>query len=193
MSKEITNIPCPCEVEVEKYLRKWETLGNYVLQEKAIVEIFAQRPTNQMIEDVLIKVCLLNDFYSTNILDTFRVAKHILNLDIDKRLKAGNLGLINDIAIVTMKNGKSRNFYSFASKYCAHHQADVYAIFDSFVQKDLLYFAKKDKFCEFKRDDLKNYKEFSRILREFIKFYNLKRYSLRQIDQYLWLLGKEYL
>ncbi|WP_291936197.1 hypothetical protein [Campylobacter sp.] len=174
-------------------MRKWEALGNYVLQEKAIVEIFAQRPTNQMIEDVLIKVCLLNDFYSTNILDTFRVAKHILNLDIDKRLKAGDLGLINNIAIVTMKNGKSRNFYSFASKYCSHHQADVYAIFDSFVQKDLLYFAKKDKFCEFKRDNLKNYKEFSRILREFIKFYNLKRYSLRQIDQYLWLLGKEYL
>lgn len=193
MNKEIANIPRPCEAEVEKYLRKWKTLGNYVLQEKAIVEIFAQRPRNQAIEDVLIKVCLLNDFYSTNILDTFKVAKHILNLDIDKRLKAGDLDLINDIAIVTMKNGKSRNFYSFSSKYCAHHQADVYAIFDSFVQKDLLYFAKKDKFCEFKRNDLKNYKEFSRILQEFIKFYDLKRYSLRQIDQYLWLLGKEYL
>ena len=107
------------------------------------MEIFAQRPTNQMIEDVLIKVCLLNDFYSTNILDTFRVAKHILNLDIDKRLKAGDLGLINDIAIVTMKSSKSRNFYSFASKYCAHHQANIYAIFDFFVQKKIFYTLQK--------------------------------------------------
>ena len=56
----------------------------------------------------------------------------------------------------------------------------------------LVYFKTKDKFAKFKRDDLKDYVKFKNILLEFKKFYNIEEYSLRDIDKYLWIAGKEY-
>ena len=43
----------------------------------------------------------------------FSVAKHILELDIDERLRTGDLSLVNDIAEVKELD---RTFYSFATK-----------------------------------------------------------------------------
>ena len=48
-------------------------------------------PENKQIEDILIKCSTLNDFYSTNIFSIFPVAKHILQLDIDKIYNELNL------------------------------------------------------------------------------------------------------
>ena len=36
------------------------------------------------------------------------------------------------------------------------------------------------------------YLKFNEILRSFIEFYNLEEYNIKQIDKYLWQLGKEY-
>ena len=77
-------------------------------------------PENKTIEDILLKAATLNDFYSTNIFSIFPVAKHILELDIDTRLMNGDLTLVDDLPTV-MIGGKERHFYSFASKYCSHH------------------------------------------------------------------------
>lgn len=86
----------------------------------------------------MIKSCLLNDFYSTNIFDIFTVSKHIITVpNIDERLKNGDLSLVGEIAKVQMKDGNIRNFYSFASKYCSHHNVKAFPIFDSFIEKML--------------------------------------------------------
>lgn len=78
-------IPTPSIDEVEKYLKKWDSLENYVLQENSLNKLFYELvPNNKCMEDVLIKASTLNDFYSTNIFSIFPVAKHILNLDIDE-------------------------------------------------------------------------------------------------------------
>jgi len=180
----------PCKEEVEKYLIKWNTLENYVLQEKSLDKLFFDIiPENNEIEDVLIKCSTLNDFYSTNIFSIFPVAKKIYNLNIDERLKKGDLTLVNDITYVEELN---KHFYSFATKYCSHHNPHVYPIYDSYVDKILRYFRKEDNFCKFKNDDLKNYLKFNEILQSFIEFYNLKEYNIKQIDKYLWQLGKKY-
>lgn len=111
----------PSEAEVKKYLNKWDSLENYVLQESALDKLFFNTyPNNKDINDILIKAAALNDFYSTNIFSIFPVAKHILNLNIDERLKNKDISLVNDIAKVEI-NGKVKNFYSFATKYCSHH------------------------------------------------------------------------
>ena len=100
------NIPRPCKEEVIKYLNKWDSLENYVLQEKSLDKLFINTyPNNIEIEDILIKVSSLNDFYSTNIFSVFPVAKHILELNIDKRLKRKDTTLVNDISNVEI-NGK---------------------------------------------------------------------------------------
>ena len=130
-------------------------------------------------------------FYSTNIFAIFPVAKHILNLQIDNRLKSKDVTLVNDIANVSI-NGTKKNFYSFASKYCSHHDPINYPIYDSYVEKILLYFKEKDNFLNFKVNDLKDYKKFKKILIEFKKYYDVNNYSLKDIDRYIWQLGKEY-
>ena len=152
-------------------------------------------PNNTNLEDIMIKCSVLNDFYSTNIYDIKPVAKHIKELNIDERLKAWDPKLVNDIAKVNM-NGKDRNLYSFATKYCSHHNFKEYPIYDDYVAKVLLYFQKKDKFYEnwFKWIDLKDYSKFKSILLSFISFYNLEFNELdsrlKDLDRYLWLLGK---
>ena len=186
------NIPRPCKSEVEKYLNRWDSLENSVLQESSLYKLFHKTyPKNNDINDILIKASSLNDFYSTNIFSIFPVAKHILKLDIDKRLKNGDTTLVNDIANVTI-GGINKHFYSFATKYCSHHNADDFPIYDSFVEKVLLHFKKIDKFEQFSASDLKDYSKFKNILISFKKFYNIDKYGLKDIDRYLWQLGKEY-
>ena len=192
MEENMIEIPTPCKEEVIKYLKLWDSVENYAVQEKSLDKLFFHTyPNNIAIEEILIKASSLNDFYSTNIYSIFTVAKHILNLNIDERLKNGDETLVDDIANVTI-NGKEKYFYSFATKYCSHHFPTVYPIYDRYVEKVLLYFKKKDKFYTFKKEDLKNYKKYKEILINFKKFYEIDEYNLKDVDRYLWQLGKEY-
>lgn len=186
----MVNIPKPSVEEVEKYLKQWNTLENYVNQENSLNKLFLDvLPENKLIEDILIKCSTLNDFYSTNIFSIFPVAKHIHQLDIDKRLKEGDLTLVNDIANVKELD---RRFYSFASKYCSHHNPEQFPIYDSYVNKILMHFKRVDKFAKFTNNNLKDYVIFKKVLSDFKTYYSLEQYSLKELDKYLWLLGKEY-
>jgi hypothetical protein len=193
MMKQVVQIPTPSVERVSLYLKTWDSLENYVLQESSLRKLFTQTyPCNVEMDDILIKVCSLNDFYSTNIFSPFIVAKHIANLSIDKRLASNDFTLVNEIAFVPVNDNKKINFYSFATKYCSHHKPDEYPIFDNFVEKMLLFFKEKDTFFNFKKENLKEYPTYRKILIEFRKFYGLEGFTLKQIDQYLWQAGKEY-
>ena len=186
------NIPKPNKKEVQKYLDKWDSLESYVLQENALDKLFFETyPKNTDISDILIKASALNDFYSTNIFSIFPVAKHILNLNIDDRLVKGDETLVNDISNIII-NGKLKHFYSFATKYCSHHFPKIFPIYDSYVEKILLYFKKKDNFAQFKKDNLKEYKVFKDTLVKFKKYYDIDEFNLKDIDRYIWQLGKDY-
>lgn len=185
-------IPTPSKEQVDFYLARWNDLENYHLQEVALNKLFLNLcPKNTDITDVLLKVSTLNDFYSTNIFSVYPVAKHIHSLGIDARLKAGDVTLVNDIKRITI-NGTERNFYSFASKYCSHHNPFDYPIYDSYVDKVLCYFRNRDGFTSFKTDDLKDYVIFKGALIDFRAFYGLENYDLKEIDKYIWQIGKIY-
>lgn len=192
VKKNTVLLPKPCVKQIEYYLQKWDSLENYHLQEDALDKLFIDLcPENKDLSDILIKVSTLNDFYSTNIFSVYPVAKKILSLDIDDRLQAGDVTLVEDIMQVTI-DGKQKNFYSFSTKYCSHHNPLNYPIYDSYVEKVLVYFRDKDGFDVFNRVELKNYAKFKSILIEFGKFYGLEQYNLKQIDKYIWQLGKEH-
>lgn len=181
----------PTPSVVQRFLARWNTLESYVLQEQALKLLFTEFcPSNSMVEHVLLKVSALNDFYSTNIFNKYAVAKHISGLAFDSRLLASDLSLVNDIALVTIA-GKPRNFYSFASKYCSHHKPPAYPIYDQYVEKMLLHFCKRDRFHVFSRRDLKSYATFVEVILAFRDYYNLQAFTLRQVDVYLWLGGKQ--
>ncbi|MCF0253643.1 MAG: hypothetical protein HUK26_04840, partial [Duodenibacillus sp.] len=150
MAKRVDpKVPNPSVKQVEFYLKQWDGLENYHLQEDALDKLFFElSPENKDMSGILLKVVALNDFYSTNIFSVYPVAKHILSLDIDARLKAGDVTLVSDIQKVTI-NGVEKHFYSFATKYCSHHRPLDFPIYDSYVKKVLCYFRNRDKFNEF--------------------------------------------
>ena len=181
----------PSKRLVQYYLTKWNSLENYKLQESSLNLLFNQlSPKNDTIESILLKVSTLNDFYSTNIFDTYTVAKHILKLNIDNDLNNSSKKIVNKIALVSMKN-RNINFYSFATKYCSHHKPEVYPICDYYVERILIDSKKHHNFSIFKKKDLKDYTIFVQIVKEFQSFYNLQEFSIREVDLFLWQYGKE--
>jgi len=190
--KRDVDVPKPSIEQVDFYLAKWNGLENYHLQENALNKLFFELcASNTDVTDILLKASTLNDFYSTNIFSIYPIAKHICALNIDSRLKSGDVTLVNDIQHVTIGDTE-KNFYSFASKYCSHHNPLAYPIYDSYVDKVLRYFRNKDGFSDFQDGELKNYIRFKGILIDFRVFYGLDKYNLKQIDQYIWQLGKDY-
>lgn len=182
----------PSVKDAEWFIDNWKELPNYYNQEIALNKLFMEIcKHNDCIEDILIKCSSLNDFYSTNIFDIHTVAQHILSLKIDKRLENGDLSLVNKIAHVEV-NGKDHFFYSFATKYCSHHQPECYAIYDRYVEKVLLSMNSRDPFMDFKVEDLKDYETYMKVIKAFQQRYSLTQYSIKQLDQYLWQLGKWY-
>jgi len=182
------DVPSPSNEQVDYYLEKWIELENYRLQEDALNKLFFELcPQNTDIADILLKASTLNNFYSTNIFSIYPVAKHIHELNIDSRLEVGDVGLVVDIQQVKIGE-KKKNFYSFATKYCSHHNP----IYDSYVDEVLRHFRNRDGFSGFRDADLKNYEKFKSALIKFQKFYNLEDYNLKQIDQYIWQLGKDF-
>lgn len=182
----------PTPEVIHEYLKKWDSLVKYQLHEKSLNELFNVYCQNNIdLYKIILKVSALNDFYSTNILDTYSVALHIHSMNIDERLDRSDLSLVNQIAKIKIKD-KEINFYSFATKYCSHHYPDVYPIYDSFVSKMLTAYKKKDKFDQFTLVDMKNYEKFVRVVYNFRQFYKLEEFTIRQIDIFLWILGKEF-
>lgn len=185
------NVPEPSIELVNHYLKQWDNLEDYSSQEEAVNRVFRDYNSNKELENILIKCSILNDFYSTNIFKIYPVAKHIQSLNIDTRLKEGDSTLVDEIAKITI-GGKTKNFYSFASKFCSHHNQLDFPIYDSYVHKVLKYYRKVDRFYDFEENDLKVYPKFKNILIEFRSFYKLDKYNLKELDKYLWQFGKEY-
>ena len=194
MKTEIT-LDAPTNELLDKYIDQFNNDERYSLADQAIINLFASFPENKKIEDIILKTSVVNDLYSTNILGIFKMAKHIQQLQIDQDLKKGSPSVVSKIAtghgIKTKKNNKELNFYSFATKYCNWHNTDSYAIYDSFVEKILLAYKRKDNFYEFKQSDLKDFEKFKLIIQNFVDYYSLGKHGLKRIDKFLWIYGKE--
>ena len=180
---------------IESYIKKFNQDDRYYPADQAITKLFQAFPANVHLEDILLKISVLNDLYSTNILGTFAMAKHIQKLKIDDALEKGDPYIVNKIAIGhnirSSKTNKELNFYSFATKYCNWHNLEHYAIYDSFVEKILLAYKRADKFTNFTKLELKDFPIFKRVIQDFIGFYGLNGHNLKEIDKFLWMYGKE--
>ena len=185
----------PTVDEVKEYLKLWKKNEDANNKELALNKLFHELcPENKNIEDILIKCSTLNDFYSTNIYDIYSVALHIKKQNIDERLRIGDPNLIKDIAKVKVGKSKTkRTFYSFATKYCSHHQEESYPIYDSYVEQVLWGLKKRgDGYSIFKREDLKHYEKYKKVIDDFRNHYGLIEFTYKEIDQYLWQIGKKY-
>ena len=185
----------PTNKLVDEYIDKFNKNERYYLADQAIINLFQKFPENKILEDILLKISVINNLYSTHILDTFKMAKHIKNLQIDNALNKADPLIVNKIAkghgIPNRKGTDDINFYSFATKYCNWHNKAEYPIYDGFVHRILIAYQNKDRFSDFNINDLKDYKIFKKIIADFINKYLLKQYNLKEIDKFLWIYGKE--
>ncbi len=187
------NIPTPSAELVSASLVERNKIEDYILQERALNKLFHELcPDNHYIENILLKCSCLNYFYSTQIFSIFHVAQNIFSLeDVDTRLKQGDLSLVSEIQRVTIDD-KVRKFYSFATKYCCHHNANAFPIYDSYIDKTLRYFKKIDSFTTFENEDLREYAQYVEILNLFKKYYDIESFTIRDVDWFLWQFGKKH-
>lgn len=188
-SKRDIDLPFPTSELIEKYNDEWTKLKKYPKQEKILEDLFSNSD-NSIIETILTKTIYLNEFYSTHLDDVVGMATHIEDLTIDSKLKANDLTLVEDIANTP---NKMKNAYSFASKYCSWHKPDVYPILDSYAKGVLYKMNKEYGFMpQFTKNDISySYLFYCKVYDNFIKYFNLQNYNLKQIDRFLWLFGKE--
>ncbi len=191
----MNQLETPTNQLILKYITKFENDERYSATDKAIIKLIEKFPNNSDFEGILLKCSVINNLYSTNIFDIYRMAKNILQLNIDNKLLEGSANIVNEIAIghgIPKPNGDGdRNFYSFATKYCNWHNKNEYPIYDTFVEKILLAYRAKNNFSNFKTADLKDYKEFKKVIIDFKNYYSITQFDLKEIDKFLWIYGKE--
>ncbi|STZ00975.1 Uncharacterised protein [Moraxella lacunata] len=64
-------------------------------------------------------------------------------------------------------------------------------VYDSFVDEMLWHFQKTYQFSNFHRKDLKNYQRFIETLLDFKRYFDLNDVGFKELDRYLWQLGKD--
>ena len=189
------------------------------LQEDLLAEMFQKNTItkeNKNLDIILIKVTLLNSFYSTMIKnkDLVALARYIESLNFDEKLTQygdkPNVELVHELAYgirdyVIKKD--INNIYSFASKYCAWHEPDLYPIVDSYT-KGVLYKINKELNL-WKTIPHNNSAGFKRITHDALNHYDVyydlymgvlsyvkEEYkltlSLKQLDIFMYEYGKEH-
>lgn len=186
------SVELPSKELVDKWLDNWDRTEGYPQQESALDKLFLRTfPNNSELDDILIKVCTLNDFYSTNIYKVIDVARIIKEIGIDNDLYSETVKpkLIDELNQKVFEQ-TGRHIYSFASKYFSHHRPKLYPIYDSYVDKMLRFYRDIDKKIVFNDDDLLSYSGFYDAINQFIVNYHLENYTVKEIDKTLWQMGK---
>lgn len=163
----------------------------YAVVERALAELFRQYPTNDDEAYVLLKVVALNRLYSAHILAVEDVARLIYEYrqEVDGALKADppSPEAVDKIVELTIL-GTGRRFWSFATKYCSWHRPESYPIWDSRVARYL----RSLQGSRFTRpDNWTHYREFVVLMNQFRDFYNLRSFTFKEIDKFLFLSGEE--
>ncbi|WP_019011206.1 hypothetical protein [Deinococcus aquatilis] len=164
--------------------------------EAALQSLLQAFPANTVTAEILLKVVVINQIYSTGIFAVQPVAERIQAANIDAALQVGDPSVVHHIdrlQFITAQGKQiDRSIYSFATKYCALHQPQHYPIYDGLISSKLLAYQKQDSFSpvNFKDTDLRDYLTFKAVVLQFQVHYHLTGVSLRDIDQFLWTLGK---
>ena len=157
------------------------------LAEDALRQLRECFPRNVDPAHVIVKVIALNRLYSARVLDKDieMVARGIAERPIDPLLNEGSPKAVELIIGCCSE----RRYYSFATKFCSWHNPEAYVIHDGNVNKCLWRYQKRDKFSRFRRDDLYDYEQLTRIIGAFKDHYELHSFTSKEIDKFLWRIG----
>jgi hypothetical protein len=105
------NLKIPTRELIEKYIDKFNKKPTYLDDDKAIDTLVKTFPKNDKIEEIILKVYIINFIYKTRIFKPYYVAKNILEKRIDGKLMNGDSSVVDDIATghkIMVKTGKTK-------------------------------------------------------------------------------------
>jgi len=160
--------------------------------EHALAELFRQYPQNTDLRHVLLKVVAVNSLYHTCIYALDTVARHIHahGAEVDAAFDTGSPHIVDQIAKVKVQ-GKTHNFFAFATKYASWHQPEKFPIYDSRVDSYLWTLQQQKPFAPaFMHPHLWDYPRFHTIAVAFRDTYGLSAFTFKEIDKFLYLQGE---
>ena len=164
----------------------------FAAADRILSRVFSHHPQNDRIDDVLMKVVLLNGLYNTNVFAVMEMAAHIRRLAIDESVSVASTEVVGRIAALTIRT-KTRRHYSFATKYCSWHRPEEYPIYDSLVERLLWLYQRQTSFSDFRRPQLQEYEVYKGVISVFREHFLLQQFTFRQLDKFLWLTSKDLL
>jgi hypothetical protein len=180
-------LPEPTAKRVQRACDTFDKKSSNKLGEEALAQLLFKFPRNMKASHVLLKVIALDQRYSTRIqyIDIDKLALHIAKLGIDKYIDQGS----HEAVDLIWNCPQTRKYYSFATKFCSWHKPTVFPIYDRNVDECLWAYKERDRFANFHRKDLKDYKTLVQIVTAYRSHYNLDDFSYRQLDRFMWNAG----
>jgi len=168
----------------------------YKIADSAIRHALNQFPDNKNSTGVYVKSVLINTLYRTGIMDIIRMAHHILDKNIDRKLRTADITVINDIRYghrIESARGEKKeiDFYCFATKYVHFHVPRSYPIYDNLVMRFLTESNRiMDFHKRFAQAQLKDYRTYKSVVDSLAQSLYVVDWSYKKIDQGLWILAK---
>ncbi len=203
--KANTNYELLTSTNIEEAHKKVLRDTQYGNEGEIIRNVLCDYRYNTDLEVVAMKIAVIDMTNSTHLsmykrlVSLFDLAQKIKNIDnIDSRLAKGDPLLVNEIARNTIldkdtNDEKTINLFSFASKYCAYHNKEIYdrddySIYDGIVRKALPHYVKG--LTTFKIDYWRrefNYKAFNDCIGLLLDENDIHiEYRRRKFDHFLW-------
>lgn len=202
--------------EIDEMLKAWEKEETLFFSEQVIRSLFddGTKGVSEKVEKEFLKVCIVNQIYGTNLYseDILHIAKYLSrNADkINEKLYSEDVTAISDITC-SIKDTIGKYCYSFATKYCSFAAPDEikdsFPIYDSYMA--ILYKIRTDRwnphnekgFYKYYFDPWEGKSEHDAIRYTMYRkavhmmqaeLATVKKLTVKQLDQYLWKVMKEY-
>jgi hypothetical protein len=180
------------ETALKKYLDIFAGQEMYFVNDTRNLELFSKTPGNKKTEDVRTKVSAQNDAdVRTQLLEDDMI-RHIVELNIDDRLKRHDVTVVEEIAHLNAQ-GKDHHLLHFASVYCNLHDPEIFPIYSEqhfpFYRKYI-----QEYKLPLDMEKLNTYSVFSQALNDLVKRLGLQgKMNYLQLRKFGWLYAENVL
>ncbi|MEG2599402.1 MAG: hypothetical protein RSA66_08010 [Muribaculaceae bacterium] len=180
----------PTKEDVDYYLSIYQRDQQRISDDTILKNLFStEMPSNTKFNQVSIKVAAIDQYFSRNLYHFRTIARHIVNLNIDKDLETGNSEIVNEIAKVKFSSYKEINNYKFATRYCYYHNPEEFPFYDPVIKDIINEHKRTSRIGGILQQDFLNYTKYKNILKKFRSYYGFEEYSLEDITIYLYYYG----
>jgi hypothetical protein len=166
---------------MEELIETFENIKGYFTGDYKLVNFIKKEPDNQCREITLEKILACGGSSLLKIETPALIANRILTLNIDNRLKMGDLELVTEMA-----NSKSIcdsfELYYFCSKYCCFHSLNKFPIYSVSGRRIIDAFTASNNLVSFS-----NYGMYSQLIKEFVNRFGITSLNYLELNKFLWL------